>query len=282
MTWDAAVLERVAQRFRYDMWDSVVPEAVLEEGIEVQRFGPVQATAFREKPHVPALNQIQGAAEPGAVEEGHLAAAVEWMRAREVDYRVPVAEGRAGAGAAEAWLGGHGYERGAAWLKLVREGGPPDLPEDPAVEVFPLGDEFDGEGISSIVREALELPIMAETLVFSLPTRDDWRCYTAAILPEGDLVAAGAMLIDDGVAQLGLDATLRRGRGRGANRALLRRRLLDAAAAGCRTVFAELGECEPAGLDAAARNLRAAGFVEAYAGRNWQRPALAAVGPRLR
>ena len=67
-----------------------------------KRFGPVQATAFGDLPEVSMLQQIQGAAEPGAIDDGHLAAAVEWMRAREVDYRIPVAGGRPGADEAEA------------------------------------------------------------------------------------------------------------------------------------------------------------------------------------
>jgi GNAT superfamily N-acetyltransferase len=278
MDYSSAALERVAQRFRYEMWKSVVPDAVTEVGIEVQRFGPVQATAFGREPQVSSLNQIQGAAEPGAVENGHLADAVEWIRSREVDYRVPVAESRPDSAEAEAWLSGHGYERGAAWTKFVRDVrdvAPPDLPEDPDISIFEMGEEeADGEGFSWIVREGFELPIMAETLVFSLPMEDSWRCYTAVLEPEDAVVATGAMLIDDGVAQLGLDATLERGWGRGCNKALLRRRLLDAAEAGCHTVFAELGECDAGSLAAVAHNLTDAGFVEAYRSRTWQRPAL--------
>ncbi len=265
MDYDSAALERVAQLFRYEMWKSVVPDAVSEEGIEIQRFGPVQATAFGEEPEVSSLNQIQGAAEPGAVEAGHLADAIEWMRSREVDYRVPVAECRPGSGEAEAWLIDHGYECDGGWTKFVRDVAVPDLPEDPDIEVFEMGeDEVDGEGMSMIAREGLGLPIMAETLAFSLPMKDSWRCYTAVLLSEDRVVATGSMLIDDGVAQLGLDATLPGDRDRGCNRALLRRRLLDAAAAGCHTAFAELGERDRDDLAAAAHNLAAAGFVEAY------------------
>jgi hypothetical protein len=275
MAWNVAMLERVAQRFRLEMWSSVVQIAVLEEGVEAQRFGPVLATSFGERPLEPALNQIRGAAQPGAVAEGHLGDAVEWMRAREVEYRVLVAEDGAGAGEAEEWLGDHGYERDAAWTRFVREGAPPELPADPEVEVFALGEEIDGEGFSAIVREALGLPEIAETLLFSLPVEPGWRCYTATVPPEGRLLAAGAMLINDGVAQLGLDATLEPGRGRGANKALLRRRLLDAAEAGCHTVFAELGESEPESLAAHAHNLRAAGFAEASGSHVWRRPVLA-------
>ncbi len=275
MEYESAVLESVTQRFRRDMWRSVVPEAVTESGVEVQRFGPVQATAFGDLPETPCLNQIQGAAEPGAVEDGCLADAVEWMRAREVDYRVPVAESRPGAANAEAWLGEHGYERGRGWVKFVRDTAPPDLPEDPGIAIFELGeDEADGEGMSAIAAEAFELPLTAGTLFFSLPQQHGWRCYTAAPTSGEGILATGSMLIDGRVAQLGLGATLEHGRRRGLHTALLRRRLLDAAQAGCTFAFVELGECEPDRLSVACRNLRRAGFQEAYESRDWQRPAL--------
>ncbi|HKA66462.1 MAG TPA: hypothetical protein VKG03_01005 [Solirubrobacterales bacterium] len=268
-------MERVAQRFRRDMWKSVVPEAVTESGVEVQGFGPVQATAFGDLPDVYRLNQIQGAAEPGAIEDGYLAQAVDWMRAREVDYRVPVADSRPAAAEAEAWLNERGYERGGGWLKLVRDASPPDLPQNPDITIYELGeDEADGEGMSAIAAEALGLPITAETLFFSLPQEDHWRCYTAAPATGEGIVSTGSMLIHDGVAQFGLDGTVELARGEGCNQALLRQRLLDAAEAGCHIVFVELGECEPHRLSAARRNLRRAGFEEAYESRNWQRPAL--------
>jgi hypothetical protein len=275
MEYEAATLERVAQRFWRDVWRSVVPEAVTESGIEVRSFGPVQAVAFGDLPEVHSLNQIQGAAEPGAVEGGHLGAAVEWMRAREVDYRVPVAASRPGAAEAEAWLGRRGYERGGGWVKLVREAAPLDLPEDPGVAIYELGEhEADGEGMSAIAAEVFDLPFTAGTLFFGLPQQDYWRCYTAAPSEEEGIVATGWVMILGRVAQLGPDTTLEHGRGRGCNMALLRRRLLDAQQAGCSHVFVELGECEPEGLSAACRNLRRAGFRRAYESRNWQRPAL--------
>jgi hypothetical protein len=273
--YDPALLEQVAQRFWRDMWRSVTPDAVTESGVQVKSFGPVQATAFGDLPEVHSLNQIQGAAEPGAIEGGHLAEAVEWMRAWEVDYRVPVAECRPGAKEAEAWLSSRGYEPGNGWMKLVREASPPDLPANPDVTIFELGEhEADGEGLSSIAAETLGLPITAGTLFFSLPQEEQWRCYTAALAPEDEIVATGLLRIDGGVAQLGLGTTLERGRGRGCNTELLRRRLLDAVEAGCHTVFVELGEREPEYLAAAYRNLRRAGFEEAYRSPNWQRPAL--------
>jgi hypothetical protein len=275
MDYDSALLERMARRFRRDMWRSVVAEAVTESGVEEASFGPVQATAFGDLPEVPGLNQIQGAAEAGAVEDGHLSAAVEWMRGREVDYRVPVAESRPGTEDAEAWLSERGYERGGGWVKLVRAATIPDWPEDPRIQIYELGeDEADGEGLSSIVAEALELPITAGTLFFSLPQEENWRCYTASIEPHQSIVATGSMLIVDGVAQLGPGMTLEHARGYGCNTALLRRRLLDAAEAGCHTVFIELGEVDSHTLVSTYRRLCRVGFEEAYQSRNWQRPTL--------
>ena len=257
------------------MWDSVVPEAVSESGVEVKRFGPVQATAFGDLPEVHLLQQIQGAAEPGAISNGYLAAAIEWMRAREVDYRIPVAASRPGAIEAEAWLDERGYERGAGWVKLVRDGSPPDFHVDPGIMVYRLGeDEAEGEGLSTIAAEALNLPLVAGTLFFSLPQRDGWHCYTAALGREEVPVATGSMLISDGIAQLGAGQTLEHARGRGCNAALLHRRLLDAHRAGCHTVFVEVGECDLGSWSAITGNLARAGFEEAYEGRNWQRPAL--------
>lgn len=273
--YDPSVLERVAQRFRCDMWNSVTADAVAESGVELRRFGPVQVTAFGDLPEAHCLNQIQGAAEPGAISGGHLANAVEWMRSREVDYRVPVAEGRPGTEEAESWLDRRGYERGGGWIKLIRDASPPAWPEDPAITIYELGeDEADGEGLSDIVSESFDLPLTAGTLFFSLPQTSNWRCYTAALSPETGVVATASMLICDGVAQLGPGATLPEGRRRGCNMALLRRRLVDAAAAGCHTVFVELGEYDPARISGVQRNFARAGFREAYGSRNWQRPAL--------
>jgi len=273
--YDSAVLERVSQMFRSEMWRCVVPDAVAEARIESARFGPVQATAYGDMPQVGALNQIQGAAEPGAVDGGYLAQAVEWMRAREVDYRVPVAEGRPGSAEAQGWLRERRYEPGDTWIKLVRDTSAPFPPEDPGVEIFELGEEeADGEGLSSILAEVFDMPVALAALVFSLPMEDHWRCYTAAARPEEEIVAAASMLIHEGVAQLGPGGTLAHARNRGCNRALIRRRLIDAAEAGCHTAFVELGERDPELVLVAYTNLLRVGFKEAYRSRNWQRPAL--------
>jgi GNAT superfamily N-acetyltransferase len=85
----------------------------------------------------------------------------------------------------------------------------------------------DGQGVPAVElpsREALESALRLFVMV------DDFRRYCAWI--DGQLAGTATLRIDDGVAQLGA-ATLPRFRRRGVQAALLRRRLADAARAGC-------------------------------------------------
>jgi hypothetical protein len=271
MKYDTATLERTAKTFRADMWRTVCDDAVLECGIEEACFGPVQATVFESLPDAPNLNVVLGAAEPGAVEEGHLAAAIGWTDEFDVDYRVPVARGRPGMEAAEAWLNWHGFEQGRGLLTYVRDASPPEQAGDPAIAVWEIGqEEADGETMVFDAAPALGLPSKAASLLFALPIQEHWRSYTAEL--EGRIVSFGSMLFHDGVARVGLDATIEDARRRGCNRVLLRERILAAIDVGCHTICAELDEGDCEGIAAAGRNLLRAGFVPAYRSMNWQRP----------
>lgn len=86
---------------------------------------------------------------------------------------------------------------------------------------------------------------------------------------DGRSQACAAMLVDGDVAEFGIAATLEPARGRGAQLALLHRRILDAAAAGCETLFVETGERVPNRPSASYRNILRAGFEEAYLRPNW-------------
>lgn len=271
MHYDPALLEGVSQRRRQDMWRTAAPDAIEECGIEERCFGPVQATVFASLPDSAILNQVLGAAEPGAVEEGHLAEALEWADGFGIDCRVPVARGRPGTAAAEDWLNRHGFEQGRGLVKYIRDASWPEMPGVPGITVWEIGEhEADGEVMCFGAAPALGLPGPAGTLLFSLPVQDNWRIFTAEV--EDQIVGFGALLIHEGIAVMDLDATIEGFRRRGCNLALLRARLLAAADAGCTTVVAELPEGEDEGVAATVRNLLRAGFVPAYTSMTWQRP----------
>ena len=114
------------------------------------------------------------------------------------------------------------------------------------------------------------LPAWGAAFFADLPGREGWRCYVARV--DGEAQACAAMLIQGDLAEFGIAATLEPARGRGCQRALLRRRIRDAAEAGCRTLFVETGERVPDRPSASYKNILRAGFEEAYLRPNWSRP----------
>lgn len=263
---DHQALDRVERRFWREIWESVPAGVARERGIELRRFGPVQAGAVKALPGAGMLNLVLGATEPGAVAGAHLAEAVAWMRSRGVECYVPVTPGLPETETAERWLGEHGFARGYAWMKFVRDPHPPRFAAPADVEVVEL-DSGKEEPFGMIAATGFGLPAWAAALFAELPGRPGWRCYVGRV--DGEAQSCAAMLIDGEVAEFGIAATLEPARGRGCQLALLRRRILDAAEAGCDTLFVETGERVPDRPSASYRNILRAGFEEAYLRPNW-------------
>jgi GNAT superfamily N-acetyltransferase len=265
---DGTAITAAELRFREDMWLTAPIDAVEEAEVKRCHFGPILATVFGDLPESSLMNLVQGAAEPGAVEGGHLAEAIEWLRSHEVDYLVSVALDRPGTRAAEDWLERRGYERGSKVRRFTRP-----LPAEPDVDPTPVAIRrlaaLETEGMSHIVVNALDLPGLSSVLLLGLPDRPGWHCYAASV--EGTEVACGSMLVAEKLALLGLDATLPEARRRGCHKALIERRLRDAARAGCEAALAEVCDVLPTSRVAAA-NLERAGFAEVTGRTNWRRP----------
>lgn len=147
------------------------------------------------------------------------------------------------------------------WMRLSR-----DLTDLPAVadsdlEVRPIGPS-DAEAFSAIVSEAFGYPPDVERLVRCPVGRPGWRHY---LVHEDDRPIAGAaMFLAGDAAWFGFAGTVAERRGRGAQTALVIRRLQDAAAEGCRLVSVETAEPTPDHEAPSYRNLRRLGFSVAY------------------
>jgi hypothetical protein len=265
-----AAIDGVERRFWHDIWASTPAELAAEHGLELRTFGPVQATVARGMAESPVMNLVLGAGEPGAVSGGNLEAALTWAAGRGARGYVPVTPGDAEAEAAEGWLEAHGYERAYGWMKFLRDGHPPRFDEPAGVEVVELSGP-DEAPFGAIAAIGFGLPAWGASLFAGLVGTEGWRCYVARV--GGEPQACAAMLVDAGIAEFGIAATLEEARGHGCQRALLRRRIVDAAEAGCRTLFTETGERVPGRPSASYRNILRAGFREAYARPNWRRPA---------
>jgi GNAT superfamily N-acetyltransferase len=266
-SYDPVELDRAERRFWGDIWDSVPAEVAREHGIERRDFGPIQAIAVRDLGQVGMLNLLLGAPDDPAGE--YLGAAAAWAEERGARPYVPLTPDLPGTAEAEPWLRANGFQPAYAWMKFVRDPHPPRFPAPDGIEVVELSAP-DEEPFGTIAALGFGMPAWGAEFFAHLPGREGWRCYVARI--DGEAQACGAMLIEDGIAEFGIGATLEEARGRGCQTALLHRRISDAAAAGCRTLFVETGERVPDRPSASYRNILKAGFEEAYLRPNWQRP----------
>jgi GNAT superfamily N-acetyltransferase len=263
--YDPRALDRGERRFWREIWESVPADVAARRGIELRQFGPVQASIVGDLASVGMLNLVLGATEPGALEDGHLATAIDWAQAQGITPYVPVTPDLPQSQPAEAWLAANGFDRAYAWMKFVRDPHPPRFAA-PEVEIVELAEPIQ-EPFGMIAATGFGLPAWGAAFFADLPGREGWRCYVARV--DGEARACAAMLIENGVAEFGIASTLEPARGRGCQLALLRRRILDAAEAGCHTLFVETGERVPDRPSASYRNILRAGFEEAYLRPNW-------------
>ncbi|HSK48993.1 MAG TPA: hypothetical protein VK889_00715 [Solirubrobacterales bacterium] len=259
------MLDEVERRFWRELWECVPSEIAAAHGVELREFGPVQATVATGLAEVGMMNLVLGATAEDAVTGGHLAEAAEWVRSLGVSAYVPVTPGAAGAEAAESQLRRSGFAPGRTWMKFTRDVHPPRFAAPP-VEVVELGAGSE-EPFGMIVATGFGLPAWAAAFFAGLPGREGWRCYVALV--DGEPQASAGMLIHEGIAEFGLAATLEPARGRGCQLALLHRRIVDAVAAGCHTLFVETGERIPGQPSPSYKNILRAGFQEAYLRPNW-------------
>lgn len=268
VSFNPDLLNAVERQFWRGIWETMPIDISTERGVEALDFGPVQATVVKALPEAQMLNLVLGAEDPGAVSGGHLSEALDWMESRQVSFYVPLAEAPGSESAAQL-LSSRRYERGYSWMKFVRDAHPPRFSPPTGVEVVAVADNAEPFGM--IVATGFGLPAWASAFFANLHRRPGWHCYLARI--DGEPAACAAMFLCNDMAEFGIAATLEPARGRGCQTALLHRRIVDAAATGCHTLFVETGERNPGRPSTSYGNILRAGFEEAYLRPNWQQPA---------
>jgi len=272
--WEVARLSESEKAFWIALWDSPIPDALHDSGVDSVRFGPVRALLVTAQRHDRGVNFVLGAGEPGAVEHGHLADAARLMETRcfhmdderGVDYRVPVVPGLAGSAAAEKWLAERGYLRADGAAKLIRDASPPVFEEPEGIEVLDW-DSWD-DGFGGPLAESLGLTRMGDTFFACLLGDEDWRCYCGIV--GDDPLAYVAMHIHEGVASIALASRSYPGRDGEGQLAVLHRCIEDARAVDCDFfVLVDAGGEPPIGDR---ESLLRAGFEVAYRVPSWRSP----------
>jgi GNAT superfamily N-acetyltransferase len=264
--YDPVAMGAVERSFWWGIWDAVPADVASERGIEAKAFGTVQATIVSALPEARMLNLVLGAAARDA-DAGDLEVTLDWVESKGVAAYVPVSESAARANQAQHLLEARGYERGYAWMKFVRDAHPPRFSTPSGVDVTLV--ESAEEPFGMIAATGFGLPAWASIFFADLHSQPGWHCYVARV--DDEPAACAAMFIQGDIAEFGIAATLEPARGRGCQQALLHRRITDAAAVGCHTLFVETGERIPDRPSASYRNILRAGFEGAYLRPNWQR-----------
>ena len=165
----------------------------------------------------------------------------------------------------EALLEDAGLRPHRRWMKFARGPEPPPA-ADSTLAVRAIGTQH-ARDFGRIAAAAFDLAPAAAALFPGLAGRPGCRLYMSF---EGDTPAGtGLLYVDGDDAWLDWGATDPAFRGRGSQRALLARRIADAAAAGCTRLWTCTGEAVPGDPQHSYHNIEWAGFRAEYARANW-------------
>jgi GNAT superfamily N-acetyltransferase len=151
------------------------------------------------------------------------------------------------------------------WVKLYRDCSSLP-PADCNLAIREIGDE-DALSFGRIFAPAAGWPDICAEWLASLIGRPGW--HTLGAFDDSRLVATGALFVSDHTGALTFAATHPDYRGRGAQAALIRRRIEIAASLGCDLLSVETGQNRPGHPMPSHRNVLRAGFKEAYVRGNY-------------
>jgi hypothetical protein len=278
------LLERVEAKQYVDFFDAVPPDLVAREGLGLHRHGGALYLTAGGHDH-PMFNRVMavglgdGAAGAGMVEAVLDQAAEHYSEAgvrRWMVQLLPHVESEVFRVAA----GERGVIRLRGWAKHL---GPAraDLPFRTDLRIVRLDDDLAdrererlSEAWARIVAENFGLPPTFAPWLEGLVGREGWHLYVAM---DGDTpVATGASFLTevDGerFAELNFGSTLSDYRGRGAQSALIARRVADASVLDAQWIATETDDEAPDRPNPSYRNLERLGFPVVYVRANWGPP----------
>lgn len=247
-----------------DYYRSADPDLAGRLGFRLEQRDGALISAVA-KADVLALNRVVGLGLGTAPDEDDIGTLVEeYARIGVRRFFVQPSPLCADAGLVERLQAG-GFRHYNNWVKLERDvAEPPRIDTD--LEVREIGGEH-AHDFGEIVARCFQWPEELAGWASAPVGRAGWRHYLAF---DGETPAAtGAFFVAGETAWIGFAATLPEYRNRGAQRALLARRIEGATRLGCRTLTAEAAEDTTQNRSVSLNNLLAAGFRVAYVRPNY-------------
>jgi hypothetical protein len=263
-----SLMEQVELKSWLSLYEDIPPAVAAPLGVRVERLGSAvafvaaQLDAFIVN-HVTGL----GVAEPAT--EAQLDRIVEIYREAGItNYGVKLAPFAQPAELPE-WLAARGLRPGDNHVKCYRGVEPPPAIQTDLqiVKIEPASRADFGK----VVIGAFHMPEFTREWIESYVGLPGWQHYLA--LDGGQPVGAGALFMADGIGYLGFGATLPSYRKRGAQGAIMARRIQEAVALGCTGLITEAEEDTPQSPNPSYHNMLRTGFKLAYLRRNYLSPA---------
>jgi len=263
MSQSVVALEQAEIQALADLYHAAGPSVVADCGLSVREVGDavlIAATRF----DVLALNRLVGLGLRSSPSDAALAdamSAIEQTGSPRCFVQVAPTGASDGLGVRLERLGLRQYNN---WMRLWRSLDDLPRPSDSSetlLDVRRIGSAH-ADVFGSLVATAFDYPPALAPITSQTIGRPHWHHYLAF---EGDTpIASAAMYVAGSAAWFGLAATDVAYRKRGAQHALIVRRLQDAADAGCTWVSVETAEDTVTRDAPSFRNLRRLGFEVAY------------------
>jgi hypothetical protein len=249
-------LERLEIAGYRDVFDAAPAHLVSELGIRWADVGGAACRAVAAAPGHRIVNHVAGLGLDESPSDTELLAIERFYAG--TPYVVSLAPTTNGLGTR---LNHRGLAMHNRWGKFVRSVGVSPLVRTD-LRVAAVANTTQAAAFGEILVTSFFLPAAAAPWFAALCGRPGWFCYLA--WDDTTPVAAAAMRCADGVGWLFGASTLPGHRGRGAQNALLRARLMEAQTRGCTTVMVEAATDEHGRPGASWRNIERAGFALAY------------------
>jgi hypothetical protein len=263
----AAGLERAEVAAYRDFWRAAPAEVARPWGIAGLDLGGAHCRACGAVPEARVLNHVVGLGQERPATGDDVDAIARFYAGVGTPHAIAVAPGEHSDGLRDL-LEARGYAEDYGWMKFARDASePPEAATDLRIV------EAEGElaiAFGVIVATAFAMPDDFSRWCAAVPGRPGWTCYVALAGDEPAGAAALHAVADQ--AWLGFGGTVPDHRGRGAQSALLARRIRRAAELGCASLVVETGMPVDGRPGKSYRNILRAGFVEAYPRPNWRAP----------
>jgi GNAT superfamily N-acetyltransferase len=169
------------------------------------------------------------------------------------------------------WLEAAGLVRyHRSWAKLVR--GREAVPKVSTAMALRAATAEHAEAFGRILTEGFDLPAGSAPLFRAMVGRNGWHALLAFEQARDTPVAAGSLFVAGDVGYLAGGATLKPYRGRGAQGALMAKRLELALDLGCRWIITETGEAVPDQPNHSYNNMLRTGFSVVGSRENYTLP----------